>query len=277
MRQEIRELKQKVQSPEPQALAIPSRPRDSRSDWAAGKFLVQTGLLPLYAEQIEEQIIQELGVVPADLPGQFDCARKVLRGRWRSSSTAGASNIHIFVGPPGSGKSTVLCKWLAQSSLLNSSAAAVFQLDGHAANTSSLPGVYSEILGARFERAVPSELDFTGETVFVDLPGVPLGSAKALAEQGKILAQFPGAQVHLVLNSAYETSLLIEQTRFFSNQGVSDVIMTHLDEESRWGKLWNILLGTRLAITHLSSGQNIPGDFIEASPECLLTRQFRGR
>ena len=28
------------------------------------------------------------------------------------SETVGVSQTHVFVGPPGSGKTTVLCKWL---------------------------------------------------------------------------------------------------------------------------------------------------------------------
>jgi flagellar biosynthesis GTPase FlhF len=52
------------------------------------------------------------------------------------------------------------------------------------------------------------------------------------------------------------------------------LIITHLDEESRWGKLWNLVLGTNYPIRWLSTGQNIPGDFCAATAETLLARQF---
>jgi flagellar biosynthesis GTPase FlhF len=55
---------------------------------------------------------------------------------------------------------------------------------------------------------------------------------------------------------------------------VADVIVTHLDEESRWGKVWNLALGTNCPVRFLSSGQNIPGDFILSSPEKIFLRQF---
>ena len=98
LRQEIRELKQKLHSPESQAVPTQAVTRSSPADGAAGKFLVQTGLLPLYAEQIEEQIIQEHGAIPRDLPGQLAAARNALGKRWRSSSLAGLSKIHFFRG-----------------------------------------------------------------------------------------------------------------------------------------------------------------------------------
>ena len=51
---------------------------------------------------------------------------------------------------------------------------------------------------------------------------------------------------------------------------VTDLIFTHLDEETRWGKLWNFVLGTDLPIRFLSAGQNVPGHFREATADLLL-------
>ena len=45
-------------------------------------------------------------------------------------------------------------------------------------------------------------------------------------------------------------------------------------EEPRVGKLWNFVLGTNCALRFLSTGQNIPGDFQEATAEKLLARLF---
>lgn len=53
---------------------------------------------------------------------------------------------------------------------------------------------------------------------------------------------------------------------------MTDVILTHLDEDPRWGKLWNFVLGTNYTITHLSAGQNMPGDFLPADPQQILAR-----
>ena len=47
------------------------------------------------------------------------------------------------------------------------------------------------------------------------------------------LASIPNAQVHLVLNAAaYETPLL-RRRGLFANLPIQDVIVTHLDEETR--------------------------------------------
>jgi flagellar biosynthesis GTPase FlhF len=92
-----------------------------------------------------------------------------------------------------------------------------------------------------------------------------------LAEQ---LKGFGAPRVHLVLNAAYDTSLLLAQTRAFSALPIKDLIFTHLDEEPRWGKLWNVVLGTNRPVRFFSAGQNIPGDFWVATAERILERQF---
>jgi flagellar biosynthesis GTPase FlhF len=86
---------------------------------------------------------------------------------------------------------------------------------------------------------------------FVDLPGVNPNDANALAQLQQRSRALPGAQVHLVLNAAYETPLLLAQAASVCRLADPDVIVTHLDEETRWGKLWNLVLGTNCTLRFL--------------------------
>src|SRR5437899_1055906 len=125
------------------------------------------------------------------------------------------------------------------------------------------------------ERAWTAQGSAAGaERVLIDLPGVDWREAAAVAELGGRLNEFPGARAQLVLNAAYETPLMLAQIRAFATLPVADLVFTHLDEERRWGKLWNFVLGTDYALRFLSAGQNIPGNFFEAAPELILARQF---
>jgi flagellar biosynthesis protein FlhF len=246
--------------------------KNGRSNMA--HLLAQTGIMPAFAEQI----VQELPRLESHtLPEQITALSEALRQHWRDEPRAAEADVHIFVGVPGSGKSTVLCKMLAQTSLLQGQPATVYQLDSHLANPASLPSVYAEVVGAQFERTSPLEFERREESVFVDLPGVTLRNSKALEHLKSIISIFGIPQIHLVLNAAYEPMHLLEQVRFFSSLGIADLIVTHLDEESRWGKLWNLVLGTDLNIRALGTGQNIPGDFHPANPDVILSRQFAGK
>ena len=253
-----------------------------RGAWRCGAVLDRLGLLPLHVERVVAQMQELHGAgraAPESMTQELVLARAALRRLWRSrpapSAGAGAP-LHVFIGPPGVGKSTVLCKWLAQSVLLDGQAARVWRLDGRSANGSELVSIYGEILGVPVERSWHG----AGEGAlpgFVDLPGVDWQDAEALRGLGESLARFPGAQVHLVLNAAYATALLLAQGRAFASLPVCDLILTHLDEETAWGKLWNLVLGTEYALGHLSAGQNIPGRFCPAQPELLCAPLFGGK
>jgi flagellar biosynthesis protein FlhF len=92
------------------------------------------------------------------------------------------------------------------------------------------------------------------------------------------LRGFGTVSVHLVLNLAYETSLLMAQVRAFDSLGIEDLILTHLDEETRWGKACDLVFGTNFPIRFLSAGQNVPGQFTAATAEVLLMPQvLRGQ
>lgn len=275
LREEMRQLRKQVLGRnKPSAdRAEPARSTERKPPGIA-QILNQTGILPFCTEQI----LQELPDIENLTVGeQIAGASEVLRARWRQAQADNSAAVHVFVGVPGSGKSTVLCKMLAQTSLVEGQPATVYQLDSHVANPSPQPGVYAEIVGAQFERTLPLQFERREESVFVDLPGVPLHNEQALARVRDLIAEFGVPEVHLVLNAAYESSHLLEQVRFFSTLGITDLIVTHLDEELRWGKLWNLVLGTNFSLRSFCEGQNIPGDIQLASCDILLNRQFHGK
>ncbi len=248
--------------------------------WHIGPLLERAGLETRHAQRIADECESLHGPQPpAALGEELALAQQVMVSLWRPAPALRDEPRcpHVFIGAPGAGKTTALCKWLAQTVLLAGQSAHVWRLDGSTANTAEALSVYGEILGVpvtRFWRGA-EEADAAAIS-FVDLPGVAWRDEAALRALGGLLAQFPGAQVHLVLNAAYEVSLQLAQVRAFAPLGVADLCLTHLDEEPRWGKLWNLALGTNLPLRFLGAGQNIPGEFSPASAEKIFARQFAG-
>jgi flagellar biosynthesis GTPase FlhF len=159
--------------------------------------------------------------------------------------------------------------------LIEGRGAEVWRLDGHVANTAESLSIYCEILGVPIKRYVPAEAGSSSDMVFIDLPGTNPMEAAALEGLQYFVSELPKSEVHLVLNAAYDTRLLLAQARAFSALPVTDLIFAHLDEEHRWGKLWNFVLGTNYSIRSLSAGQNVPGEFADACAESILAKQFR--
>jgi len=276
LRDELVAIKQSLSSQRTKP-ALPGEPNDHRPQpkLRIAELLERGGLMPAHVQRV----LEAAGVGP-EPPGSYctatdiDAVRRALVSLWPPPPSY-LSNCHVFVGPPGSGKTTVLCRWLAQAVLAEGQPARVLRVDGDVANTAESLSVFAEVLGVPVDRCCPESTRFAGAgPVFVDLPGVTPSDLQAMDALRKRLATFPDPQVHLVLNGAYEQSVLLSQARAFRALPITDVVVSHVDEDCRWAKLWNLALGTNYTIGFLSGGQNVPGQFHIPDPELLLAAQF---
>jgi len=176
----------------------------------------------------------------------------------------------VLVGAPGSGKTTVLCKWLTQTVLAKRQPARVWRLDGHQSNTAEMLTVHAEMLDVEVNRVWYPEPVTDGTAQFFDLPGVMPGDSLGLDTLKQLANEIQPAEFILVLNSAYELDHLIRSVRAFGGLPINGLIATHLDEETKWSKLWNLTLETGLPILYCSGGQEIPGDFVQLTSEMLF-------
>ncbi len=257
------------QEPERKAEVVSDDPLD------LGKMLENLGLLPLHAQWLADQVkAARPDQGPPNLRDEFEAVESLLLEYWNrltAEAPMAGQTTRILVGAPGVGKTTCLCKWLTQEVLLQNRTARVWRLDSDRANAAELLSIHGEILG------VPVDRVWTKETVgdapniqFVDLPGVQTDDASGMNSLQKQLQDFQPAHVFLVLNAAYDLKHLLAHVRAFSGLPISGLILTHLDEENRWSKFWNLSLSSQLPVLYLCGGQNIPGHFSVASPQSLF-------
>jgi len=256
--------------------------------WRSVAWLEAMGLLPAHAERFQTHLraIHDDGA-PETLEEEWKIVSGALAQFWLTPPPLDDGEIrpHVFIGPPGSGKTTALCKWLTLASLLEGRTARVWRLDGATANTADFLATHCEMLGVPLERFWNPEVRSQKSEVsnpasgfrppasdlcFVDLPGVEISDAAALAALREQLATLPSPRVHLVLNAAYETQALLAQWHAFAACAPEDLIFTHLDEEPHQVKLWNFVFGTNCSLRFLVAGQKIPGEFRSAAPELLF-------
>ena len=180
-----------------------------------------------------------------------------------------------FVGSPGAGTTSALCKWLATDVFVRQRGGVVLKLDLDRANPGDALSVFCDALGVACVRSIPDVPTLAPkQSLFIDVPGVLTNSAEESLELITALGPlFTTARV-MVINAAYESALIKRAYEFAERAGCTHVVFTHLDELTHWGKLWDFLLGSNLTPLFLGTGPNIAGDFEENVFDAVLARTF---
>lgn len=178
-----------------------------------------------------------------------------------------------FLGAPGAGRSTALCKWLAAEVFRRARMGHVVTAEFERPIAPGPLPVFCEALGvplahypASTRPAVP------GGFVYFDLPGLSL---RHPAENSGIAAFLNDEEIDervLVLNAAYEHAALRRAFAVGRDLGATHVIFTHLDETSRWGRLWEYLIESELEPLFLSTGPSLTGDCETEAAQALARR-----
>lgn len=247
--------------------------------WPSISWLESKGLLPEFADELENKIHNLHGVEPPTMPlAEWSAVRDALAGCWRPARQVmtGTGRPHVFIGPSGSGKTTALCKWMTAAVLMEERRVHVWRLDGERVNASEFLALHCELLGVSVER-IWKKPDEAIDLQFVDIPGIEIHNLGALTAARDQLSDLPHPHIHLVLNAAYDNSILFEQFEAFEPFAPEDVIFTHLDEEQRRVKLWNFVLSANCPVSFLGAGQIIPGEFRRADPAQLFPQKISGK
>jgi flagellar biosynthesis protein FlhF len=173
-----------------------------------------------------------------------------------------------FFGSPGSGATTALCKQLAADVFLHGRAACVMKLDGDEPNSTEGLAMFCEALGVPLLRTA-AELAGVGSdaAVYFDAPGTTRPD-----RLGRTLDELGVESRVLVVNAAYDRELIQQAYTRAGALGGTHVALTHIDELTRCGKLWEFVLDGGLAPLFGSCGPNLAGDCERDLPGFLVRR-----
>ena len=189
-----------------------------------------------------------------------------------------------FLGTPGVGRTTALCKWLAKEVFSRQRMARVLKAEFDRPNPAEGLAVFCEALGLTLDYFAPGQDENPGRTtpdesggaLYADLPGLSLRSPGDNLVLKKFLdrEKFDGRV--LVLNAAYDPVMLRRAYVAGRDLGATHLVFTHLDELEHWGKLWDFLIEGELTPLFLATGPSLTGDCEEAMIDAVLRRTLPG-
>jgi flagellar biosynthesis protein FlhF len=103
--------------------------------------------------------------------------------------------------------------------------------------------------------------------VLVDTTGRSQRDPASLQQMQELLRSASGIRTQLVLAVATRDNELYDQATRFSAFKPEGIVFSKLDEATLYGSIYNVCQRTKLPLTYFTTGQRVPEDIEEASPE----------
>lgn len=188
-----------------------------------------------------------------------------------------------FLGTAGSGRTTVLSKWLAHCVFVQNRTCRVIKAEFDRPNPAEGLAVFCEALGIPLDhfassapgtRMIPD--DAPEHIVLVDLPSLSLRSADANKATSDFLTTEKIDGRVLVLNALHDLPSLRAGYTAGREMGATHLVFTHVDELGHWGKLLDFLIDGELTPLFLATGPSLTGDFEEDALGAVLRKTLPG-
>jgi len=178
-----------------------------------------------------------------------------------------------FLGAAGVGRTTALCKWLAQEVFRRGRLGHVVSVEFDRPNPLGALTVFSEALGVPLAH-FPCETHpaVPGGFVYFDVPSLSPRRPQDNAPIREFLDREQVTERVLVLNAAYDKASMRDAYAAGRDLGATHVVFTHLDEVPQWGKLWDYLFDTEIEPLFLATGPSLTGDCEEDVPGAIVRK-----
>lgn len=181
-----------------------------------------------------------------------------------------------MVGPTGVGKTTTIAKLAANYRLKEKRRVGLITVDTYRVAAVEQLRTYANIIDLPMQVVyTPKEMNeavrrMAGmDLVLIDTAGRSPKDEIRLQELKAFLKEASAHEVHLVLSSGAASRTLEQTAERFAAVGTTALILTKLDEANGLGNLVPVLRSSRLPLSYLTNGQNVPDDIEVAVPPQL--------
>lgn len=181
-----------------------------------------------------------------------------------------------LIGPTGVGKTTTIAKLAAEYSLRAGLRVGLIAADTYRIAAVDQLKTYASIIdvplvvasGAEQIPAALAELAAC-DVILLDTAGRSQRDSERLDELAATLEAAAPDRTHLVLSGTGAESVVMEAVSRFGAMNPSSIIFTKLDEAVHVGMLANVATASRLGISFLTTGQDVPDNIEPAGGERL--------
>jgi len=190
------------------------------------------------------------------------------------AATPGRRRLVALVGPTGVGKTTTIAKLAANFRLKQRRNVGLITVDTYRIAAVEQLRTYADIIDLPMQVvSTPREMREAAkrmsgmDLVLMDTAGRSPKDDIKIQELKALLAEASADEVHLVLSGVASARVLQQTAERFAAVGTTALVVTKLDEATSFGNLLPVLRSSRLPLSYLTNGQNVPDDIETARVE----------
>jgi flagellar biosynthesis protein FlhF len=185
----------------------------------------------------------------------------------------GRRKLVALVGPTGVGKTTTIAKLAANYRLREKRNVGLITVDTYRIAAVEQLRTYADIIDLPMQVvSTPREMRDAVrrmnamDLILMDTAGRSPKDGIKIQELKSLLTEAGADEVHLVLSGVAGARTLQQTAERFSVVGATALILTKLDEASGLANLLPVLRSSKLPLSYLTNGQNVPDDIEVADP-----------
>jgi flagellar biosynthesis protein FlhF len=192
--------------------------------------------------------------------------------------TPGRRRLVALVGPTGVGKTTTIAKLAANYRLKEKRRVGLITVDTYRIAAVEQLRTYAEIIDLPMQvvstpREMREAVRQMGDLdlILMDTAGRSPKDEVKIQELKAFLTEAGADEVHLVLGAVASGRTLEQIAERFAAVGTTALVLTKLDEATSLGNVLPVLRSSKLPLSYLTNGQNVPDD-IETADARRLAR-----
>jgi flagellar biosynthesis protein FlhF len=190
--------------------------------------------------------------------------------------TPGRRRLAALVGPTGVGKTTTIAKLAANYRLKEKRRVGLITVDTYRIAAVEQLRTYAQIIDLPMQvvstpREMRQALRQLGDLdlILMDTAGRSPKDEVKIRELRAFLSEGGADEVHLVLSAVAGGRTLQQIAERFAAVGTTALVLTKLDEANSLGNVLPVLRSSKLPLSYLTNGQNVPDDIETADAQHL--------
>lgn len=190
--------------------------------------------------------------------------------------TPGRRRLVALVGPTGVGKTTTIAKLAANYRLKEKRRVGLITVDTYRIAAVEQLRTYADIIDLPMRvistpRETREAVRQMGDLdlILMDTAGRSPRDEVKIRELKAFLSEAGADEVHLVLSSVASERTLKQTAERFAAAGTTSLVLTKLDEATGLGNILPVLQSSKLPLSYLTNGQNVPDDIETADAHRL--------